>query len=88
MRLVELRNGQLELAWTWLPYWIATGDTLHHEVTSLMRDVVIINGMPPDDDSLDRIDKLIIRLLDKRFRIPGLGEYLGAIRHVNRGSAT
>lgn len=82
MRFVGLRDGQLELRWTWLPYWLATGPALPREIDMFMRDIVIINGMPPTDESLERIEDLVIRLLQARFKIEGLAEYLRALRHV------
>lgn len=82
MRLVELQEGRLELRWTWLPYWLAAGPALHTEIEALMRDVIIMNGMPPTEESLDRIEQFVIRAIDRRFGIAGLAQYLGALRYV------
>ncbi len=82
MRLVDLRDGALELRWTWLPYWIAAGPTLQGEVETILRDAVIINGMPPNEDSLSRIEAFVVRLLTRRFQIEGLGEYLLSLHLV------
>ena len=77
-----LEDGRLELRWTWLPYWLAAGPALHAEIEALMRDAVILNGMPLTEDSLDKIDSFVIRLINRRFRIDGLAQYLGALKHV------
>lgn len=82
MRLVELNEGRLELRWTWLPYWLAAGPALHTEIETTMRDVVIINGMPPTDGSLERIEQFVLRLIDRRFKIVGLTEYLAGLHKV------
>jgi hypothetical protein len=84
MRLVVLQDGQLELRWTWLPYWMAAGPALHGEVDALMRDVVLLNGMLPNEDSLDRIEKFVLFLLTRRFPFKGLKEYLAGFRQVEK----
>lgn len=76
MRLVDLNEGRLELRWTWFPYWLAAGPALHSEIEAVMRDAVIINGMPPTEESLDRIEAFLLRVIDRRFQIPGLTKYL------------
>jgi hypothetical protein len=85
MRFAELVEGRLEIRWTWLPYWLAAGPALHNELDALLRDIVVLNGMPVTDESLDHIDQLIIRLIMRRFNIPGLDAYLGAFRYVREG---
>jgi len=82
MRLVDLRDGKLEIRWTWLPYWVAAGPSFMNELEQLMRDAVIINGMPHDEDSLERIERFLLRVIDVRFRIEGLTDYLRALRFV------
>lgn len=82
MRLVGFFEGRLELRWTWLPYWIAAGPILHDEIEALMRDVVIINGMLPTDDSLERIERLVLRTIERRFKIEGLLQYLQGLRFI------
>lgn len=82
MRLVELNQGKLELRYTWLPWWLAAGPALQSEIETLMRDVVVMNGMPPNDESLERIERFVIRLIGKRFPIPGLTTYLRGLQHV------
>lgn len=83
MRIVDLREGQLELRWTWLPYWMAAGPALQGEVDALLRDAVIINGMPPTEESLDRIHSFALFLLTRRFPgFSGLKAYLRGIEEV------
>lgn len=82
MRLVDFRDGALEMRWTWLPYWVAAGPQFPRELEQLVRDVVIINGMPRDDESLARIETFILRRIEHRFQIEGLTEYIAALRFV------
>jgi hypothetical protein len=82
MRLVDLNEGRLELRWTWFPYWIAAGPALHTEIEPLMRDAVIMNGMVPNEESLERIEAFVLRVLERRFKIVGLKEYVAALRYV------
>ena len=82
MRLVDLHEGKLELRWTWLPYWLVAGPRLQAEVEAIIRDIVVLNGMPPTEDSLDRIERFLLDVLDRRFKIKGLREYLTALHYV------
>lgn len=82
MRFIEVMDGRLEVRWTWLPYWLAAGPALHSELEVLVRDIVVLNALPISESSLDRIHKLIVHLIARRFRVEGLGDYLAAIQHV------
>jgi hypothetical protein len=82
MRLIQLQEGKLELRWTWLPYWLAAGPALHNEIQAVMRDAVIINGMPPTDESVERVEAFVLRLIERRFKISGLTTYLRGLEHV------
>lgn len=82
MRIIGFEGGRLELRWTWLPYWLAAGPALHDELQALMRDVVVMNGMPLTEDSLDRIHTFVIDMIVKRFTIEGLREYLVGLCYV------
>lgn len=82
MRFIEMVDGRLEVRWTWLPYWLAAGPALHNELEVLVRDIVVLNALPISESSLDRIHRLIVRLIARRFRIGGLSEYLSGIQHV------
>jgi hypothetical protein len=85
MRLVDLQDGKLELRWTWLPYWMAAGPALQGEVNALLRDAVVINGMLPDEDGLDRIHNFALFLLTRRFpSFSGLKAYLRGIQEVEQ----
>jgi len=82
MRLIQLQEGKLELRWTWLPYWLAAGPALHNEIQAVMRDAVIINGMPPTEDSVVRIESFVLKMIERRFKIEGLRAYLDGLQHV------
>lgn len=77
-----LQQGALEIRWTWLPYWLAAGPKLHGELQSLMRDTVLLNGLPPTEESLDLIEEFLLREIGKRFKIPGLVDFLRALHNI------
>lgn len=80
MRLFRFDGAALELRWTWLPWWLVSSPILEAEVNVLVRDVVVLNGMPISDDTLERVERFFLKLVDRRFKIPGLVNYLKAVR--------
>lgn len=84
MNLVILKDGKLDLAWTWFPYWLVVSPAMSREVKLLLQDVILLNGIPACSDSLDALDDLLIRIITKRFSIPGLGDYLRAMKRVEQ----
>lgn len=84
MRLVDLVHGKLELRWTWLPYWLSCSAIFQTDVERLMRDVVVINGLPHSEESLDKIEAFLLREVSRRFKIQGLDVYLRGLRSVTQ----
>lgn len=84
MNLVQLTEGKLDLAWTWFPYWLVVSPAMTREVKQTLQDAILLNGVPARQESLDALDELLIRIVTKRFRIPGLGDYLRAMKRIEQ----
>lgn len=82
MNLVYLKNGALDLNWTWFPWWLVQSPAMTREIMVTVRDAVLLNGVPADDSSLAALDDFVIRIITKRFKIPGLDQYLRAMKKV------
>lgn len=81
MNLVAFEDGALELRWTWFPYWLVVSPIMKQDIERVLRDAVLMQGVPVAG-SMDAIDDLVIRIITKRFKIPGLGDYLRAMKLV------
>lgn len=82
MNLVILKDGKLDLAWTWFPWWLVVSPAMTHEVKQTLQDAILLNGVPARQESLDALDDLLIRIITRRFPFPGLGGYLRAMKNV------
>lgn len=84
MRIVEeskLKPGTLEVSWMWLPTFIGQNSGLLRELDR----VLSLEFPPPFDateDQLDAISEFALGWLFDKHSIPGLREYLGALKHV------
>ena len=79
MRLVTVIDSVPELRWTWLPYWMAQSPALKRDIERVIQDAVLLNGVTLSESSLDRLSTFVHRVLCRRFPIPGLSTYLGAL---------
>jgi len=82
MNLVMLKEGKLDLAWTWFPWWLVVSPAMTREVKQTLQDAILLNGVPARQESLDALDDMLIRIITRRFAIPGLGDYLRAMKRV------
>lgn len=83
MRLVQLREGVLELRWTWLPFWLACNPVLKTELEAYIRDRCILGGVTTSPKDLDAIHKAIVDWFGVRFgEFPGLKDYVASIELV------
>lgn len=83
MRLVQVRDGVLEIRWTWLPYWLAVNPKMKSDVEREMRDAVLLNGVTPSDEDLDALHDFVRARFERTFpAFQGLGAYLQAISQV------
>lgn len=83
MRLVHLRDGVLEIRWTWLPYWLAVNPRLKTELERQLKDVVLLNGATTSESDLDALHSWLLRKLHGMFPdFVGLEVYLGSLKAV------
>lgn len=83
MRLVQMRDGALEIRWTWLPYWLAVNPKLKTTVERELRDAVLLGGVTTSPADLDGCHDFVARRLSALFpAFPGLREHLDGLRLV------
>lgn len=88
MRLVQIRDGHLEVRWTWLPYWLAVNPKLKTEVERGMRDAVLLGGVTTSEDDLDALHSYVVDRFSALFPVfEGLGRYLDALRGIPEPTA-
>lgn len=83
MRLVQVRDGVLEIRWTWLPYWLAVNPKLKSELERQMRDAVVLGGVTSSEADLDALHEFVCERLGSLFpSFGGLPSYLAGIQAV------
>lgn len=83
MRLIHLRDGALEIRWTWLPYWLAVNPKLKTLVERELHDAVLLCGVTTSDRDLDAMHDWVRDRLCALFpAFQGLGAYLDGLRHL------
>lgn len=82
MRLVVVVDGLPELAWTWLPWWLAQSPALKQDVERVIKDAVLLNGIALDDQGLDRLSQFARKVICSKFKLPGLSTYLEGLDAV------
>lgn len=83
MRLVQLRDGALEIRWTWLPYWLAVNPKLKLLVEREMRDACLLGGVTTSDADLDALHEFVVQRLGALFpAFVGLQAYLSGLKVV------
>lgn len=88
MRLVQVRDGVLEVRWTWLPYWLAVNPKLKSEVEREMRDAVLLGGVTAEEADLDGLHVFVRDRLQTLFpTFQGLALYLDAVTSVKEPTA-
>lgn len=84
MRLIHLRDGALELRWTWLPYWLAVNPKLKTLVERELHDAVLLCGVTTSVADLDAMHDWVRERLCGLFPdFPGLREHLDGLRHIS-----
>jgi len=79
-------GGKWEVAWTWLPYFLASDKELHKFVGQQMTET--FKGQTVEDDQAQKNQLLmqmhaeVIRLILMKYPIPGLRPYLEATIHL------
>lgn len=81
------RGGKWEIAWTWLPYFLASDKNLHKYVGQKMTEA--FKGQTLEDDPAQKnqfqmqMHQEVIRLILSKYPIPGLRQYLEATIHLD-----
>lgn len=83
MRLVQIRDGVLEVRWTWLPFWLATNPKLKEKLEEEMRDAIRLGGLSENEPDLDSMHNYVAKRLQEMFPShPGLAELLDGLKYV------
>ena len=77
-----MREGRLEVRWTWLPYWLAVNPKLVLVIEREMRDRVLLGGVTTSEKDLDALHDFVRDRLQQQFKFPGLDKLLDALRSV------
>ena len=84
MRLVQIRDGALEIRWTWLPYWIAINPKLKTEIERELHDSVLLCGVSTSESDLDAMHDFVRERLVRLFSaFSGLDGYLDALKLIH-----
>lgn len=81
------RTGKWEVAWTWLPYFLASDKNLHKYVGQKMTE--LFKGQTVEDDQAQKNQLLmqmhneVIRLILSKYPMPGLRQYLESTIHLD-----
>jgi hypothetical protein len=87
MRLVQVRDGVLEIRWTWLPFWLAVNPVMKQDLEKEIRDSVILGGVGPTAPDMDALHDFVVARLQKLFPShPGLAEYLDGVKYIEEPS--
>lgn len=79
--VVHTGPGQVELNYLWLPTWIGMNKLIKEEMEAALAEKV--EGRPLTEETLDEVHAEVVDWLSKRFgSMPGLFDYLDAIKHV------
>lgn len=81
MRLIVMPEpGVTELSWMWLPTFIGMNSALKKEIEEEVSKMLV--GKPATDETLDAAHDRVIELVCQKFPLPGLKDYLDAIKFV------
>jgi len=82
---IKGRPGKWEVAWTWVPYFLASDRDLirrvDKEMTKEVRTAVRLDL--PEEDLLLRMHNKVIDIVVGAYPIPGLRLYLEGLREVD-----
>ena len=73
--------GKWQVAWTWLPHFIATNPDVVADVSSSLTEM--FKGKVVTDDLIDEMHTTVISLILLKFPWPGLKEYLAMVTSVH-----
>lgn len=85
------RDGKWEVAWMWLPHFLAADRELHRYVDqqmtaafkgTLLEEDVLSMYPPSMTPILDKMHKKVIELIMEKYPIPGIKEFLEGYAHL------
>jgi hypothetical protein len=76
-------DGKWEVAWTWLPYFIAADRGLHDEVDAAMTDEFKGTMLEDEQNAVLKMHNRVIELILRKYNMPGLRAYLESIIHLH-----
>jgi len=82
----KVGHGRWEVAWTWLPFFLASDSSLHKHVGQKMTEE--FKGQAVEEDQaqknalLLRMHNRVLDLILERYSIPGLRQYLESVIHL------
>lgn len=83
MRFVQMRDGMLEVRWTWLPFWIAVNPRLQRDVERFVFDACVASGATDSEQDLDALHDVVVNRIQDLFPShPGIREYLDSLKQV------
>ena len=83
MRLVQVRDGVLEVRWTWMPFWLAVNPKMKQDLEQKVHDGVLMSGVSASEADLDALHDFLIQHLQGMFPShQGLAEYLDGLKYV------
>jgi hypothetical protein len=81
------REGKWEVAWMWLPHFLAADETLHKHVDQKMTEK--FKGERVEEAALPeligRMHQEVVNLLLEKYPIPGLRRFLDGYTHLRPG---
>ena len=81
MRFVtETEPGVIELTWMWLPTFIGMSTAMKKEIESRVAPLLV--GKPATDDVLGAAHDRVIEIICEKYQLPGLKDYLEAVKFV------
>jgi len=85
MRLVVCTQpGVVEFNYMWSPAFIGMNSAMRQELEKKVAP--LLEGKPMTDEVLDAAHDKIVELLCEKFQVPGLRDYLDAIKFIEDGT--
>jgi len=80
--VVRTQEGVLELNYMWMPTWIGMNSIIKSALEKALSEKII--GMTMDEDSLNKIDDMVIDFLTEyNSHVQGLREFLKGLKFVH-----
>jgi len=80
------RVGKWEVAWMWLPHFLASDSSLHkhvgHKMTEKFKGMTVEDNPAQKNVLLMEMHNEVIRLITERHPIPGLRQHLESVIHI------